>query len=77
MTHKTTKSSQDNIIENMMTTNKIKQYAHLYDVNNNPKILPEKYALSKAELTGFDLYYNHTPDSCVCIVEEARLPMSP
>lgn len=66
-----------NRIANMNTSTKTKQYAHLYDVNNNPKVLPEKYAVSKAELFDFELYYNHTPDSCVCIVEEARLPMTP
>jgi hypothetical protein len=73
--------SQDNIIGNMIkymnTTNKIKQNAHLYDVNNIPKVLPEKYAVSKAELTSCELYYNHTPNSCICIVDEARLPITP
>lgn len=61
----------------MDTSNKIKQCAHLCDVNNNPKVLPEKYAVSKAELIDVELYYNLTPDSCVCIVEEATLPNTP
>lgn len=75
MSLNTTTSVQNNM--NMNTTNKLKQYAHLYDVNNNPKILPEKYAVSKAELNDIDLYYNHTPERCVSVVEKARLPITP
>lgn len=70
-------SSQKNIDMNVYIRNQIKQYAHLYDVDNNPKVLPEKYAVSKAELREVELYYNHTPNSCVGIVEEARLPITP
>jgi hypothetical protein len=55
----------------------IKEYAYLYDENHKPKILPEKYALSSAELMDNELYYNHTPYHCLCIVEEAKLPMTP
>lgn len=55
----------------------VKEQAHLYDINNNPKILPEKYAMSKAELIGSVLHYNHTPIDCVCMIEEATLPKTP
>jgi hypothetical protein len=55
----------------------IKEYAHLYDVNHRPKILPGKYALSAPELIGNELYYNHTPNNCLGIVEEAKLPSTP
>ena len=69
--------SIDDMILNINTSKKIKQQAHLYDVNNNPKILPEKYAVSKAELFNLELSYNHTPDSCADIVEKANLPLTP
>lgn len=51
----------------------IREYAHLYDVNNKPKILPGKYAVSPAELVDDALYYNHTPKKCLHIVQEAKL----
>ncbi len=51
----------------------IKECAHLYDVNNKPKILPGKYAVSPAELVDDNLYYNHTPKKCLHIVQEAKL----
>lgn len=55
----------------------VKEQAHLYDINNNPKILPEKYAVSKATLNEFELYYDHTPNDCIRIIQEAKLPMTP
>lgn len=50
--------------------------AHLYDENNNPKILPETYAVSPAELIDEELMYNLTPDCCLLVVEKATLPIS-
>lgn len=55
----------------------IKEYAHLYDENNKPKILSGKYALSKAKLPCNTFSYNHTPDSCLNNVEEAKLAITP
>ena len=51
----------------------VKEYPHLYDVHNQPKILPEKYAVCQATLFDTELYYNHTPKHCLSIVAEARL----
>jgi hypothetical protein len=73
----TTNVSKNNIDMEASYTTLIKQCAHLYDINNNPKILPEKYAVSKAELIEYELHYDHTPSNNVHLVEEARLPMTP
>jgi hypothetical protein len=54
------------------SVSEIKQCAHLYDEENNPKIIPEKYAVKSAELEN-NVFYNHTPDCCLNIVEEAKL----
>ena len=54
----------------------IKESAHLYDESNEPKVLPGKYALSKAELFFDALTYNHTPASYLTVVEEANLPIT-
>lgn len=59
----------------MYSTSNVKQQAYLYDEKYNPKILPEKYAISSAMLIDETLLYNHTPDKCVCIVERAKLPV--
>ena len=72
-----TTTSQNNITMNITDEKQIKQCAQLFDINNNPKILPEKYALSKAELIDCELYYNHTPNKCLSIVAEAKLHVTP